>query len=71
MSQLSAVSYSEVLTLPPRRVLARSIRLAKIPMVAHMPDPMSTMDAPVRTGGRPPPSPVTLISPAKACISGS
>ena len=56
---------------PPCLVRTRSSRLARMPMVAHMPAPMSTTEAPVRTGGRPPPSPVMLISPAKACISGS
>ena len=40
------------------------------PMTAHIAVPMSMIDGPTRTGGRPC-SPTTLMMPPKACISGS
>ena len=39
-------------------------------MTPHMPVPMSTIEAPTRTEGRPG-SPVVLMIPLKACMSGS
>ena len=52
----------------PLRVRASSAEM--MPITDHKPVPMSTMAVPTRTGGRPS-SPVTLIRPPNACISGS
>ena len=41
-----------------------------MPMAHHMPVPMSMIEVPTRTGGRPS-SPVTLMIPPQACIRGS
>ena len=45
-------------------------RAARTAIADHIPVPMSTGEIPVRTGGRPS-SPVTLMIPPKACMSGS
>jgi hypothetical protein len=68
--QQAAVSNSETSTTPPTPVVCRRIRSERIPIAAHMPEPMSTMEGPTRTGA-PPASPTTLMMPPKACISGS
>ena len=46
------------------------MKLAKKPIAAHMPEPISTSEMPTRTGGLLP-SPVTLMMPLDACTSGS
>ena len=54
----------------PSPVSARRWSAARMPMTDHMPAPWSTTEGPTRTGGRPS-SPVMLMMPPKACISGS
>ena len=68
--QPSAVSNSDVVTWQPSPVTWRRLSAARIPIAAHMPAPWSTIDTPTRTGS-PPSTPVTLMIPPCACISGS
>ncbi len=69
-SSASVVSNSETSTSRPAPVEPRSISAARIPSAAHIPVPWSIAETPSRTPGRSG-SPVTLMIPPKACISGS
>ena len=65
-----AVSKSDTSTTPPLPVVCLCMSMVNIPITPHIPVPMSTIDAPTRTEGRPG-SPVVLMMPPKACIKGS
>jgi hypothetical protein len=65
-----AVSNSETSMTAPSPVVARRNSAVTMPTTPHSPVPMSMIDEPTRTGGRPS-SPVKLMMPPNACISGS
>ena len=52
-THISAVSKSAVVTSTARPVASRSRRAPRMPVTAHMPVPMSTIDVPTRAGSAP------------------
>ncbi|CFP67743.1 Uncharacterised protein [Bordetella pertussis] len=65
-----AVSSNDALTVAPCPVRLLRYNAEITPITDHMPEPKSTMETPEREGGWPF-SPVRLMMPENACISGS